>query len=74
MRKDKKSWPKYTKPDKPSLYSHLGDTALGGYEEDQEPNLIVPKGKVPEAGLEYVRKLRDVKYYETIFDILARQW
>jgi uncharacterized protein involved in exopolysaccharide biosynthesis len=29
---------------------------------------------VPEAGLEYVRKLRDVKYYETIFDILARQF
>ena len=28
MRKDKKSWPRYTKPDKPSLYSHLGDTAL----------------------------------------------
>jgi uncharacterized protein involved in exopolysaccharide biosynthesis len=34
----------------------------------------VPRGKVPEAGLEYVRKLRDVKYYETIFDILARQF
>lgn len=46
---------------------------LGGSEEG--PNsLIVPRGKVPEAGLEYVRKLRDVKYYETIFDILARQY
>jgi uncharacterized protein involved in exopolysaccharide biosynthesis len=29
---------------------------------------------VPEAGMEYVRKLRDVKYNETIFDILARQF
>ncbi|MGB7135013.1 MAG: GNVR domain-containing protein, partial [Acidobacteriaceae bacterium] len=46
---------------------------LGGSEEG--PNsLLVPKGKVPEAGLEYVRRLRDVKYYETIFDILARQF
>jgi len=46
---------------------------LGGSEET--PNsLIVPKGRVPEVGLEYVRKLRDVKYYETIFDILARQF
>jgi uncharacterized protein involved in exopolysaccharide biosynthesis len=36
--------------------------------------LIVPKGRVPEAGMEYIRKLRDVKYYETIFDILARQF
>jgi uncharacterized protein involved in exopolysaccharide biosynthesis len=35
---------------------------------------MVPKGRVPEAGLEYVRKLRDVKYNETVFDILARQF
>ncbi|HVC90953.1 MAG TPA: Wzz/FepE/Etk N-terminal domain-containing protein [Acidobacteriaceae bacterium] len=46
---------------------------LGG-SEDSASGLIVPKGKVPEAGLEYIRKLRDVKYYETIFDILARQF
>jgi uncharacterized protein involved in exopolysaccharide biosynthesis len=46
---------------------------LGG-SEDSATSLIVPKGKVPEAGLEYVRKLRDVKYNETIFDILARQF
>jgi uncharacterized protein involved in exopolysaccharide biosynthesis len=46
---------------------------LGGSEED--PNsLIVPKGMVPEAGLEYVRKVRDVKYYETMFELLARQY
>ncbi len=49
-------------------------TKLGGSEAGSETNLIVPRGKVPEAGLEYVRKLRDVKYYETIFDILARQY
>lgn len=47
---------------------------LGGSEEGGDANLIIPKGRVPEAGLEYVRKLRDVKYYETIFDILARQF
>jgi tyrosine-protein kinase Etk/Wzc len=46
---------------------------LGG-SEDSATSLIVPKGKVPEAGLEYVRKLRDVRYNETIFDILARQF
>jgi tyrosine-protein kinase Etk/Wzc len=45
---------------------------LGG-SEDSADSLIVPRGKVPEAGLEYVRKLRDVKYYETMFEILARQ-
>ena len=46
---------------------------LGGAEESANA-LIVPKGKLTEAGLEYVRKLRNVKYYETIFDILARQF
>jgi uncharacterized protein involved in exopolysaccharide biosynthesis len=46
---------------------------LGG-SESIDAGLMVPKGQVPEAGLEYVRKLRDVKYYETIFDILARQF
>lgn len=47
---------------------------LGGSENGSDVSLIVPRGKVPEAGLEYVRKVRDVKYYETIFDILARQY
>jgi tyrosine-protein kinase Etk/Wzc len=46
---------------------------LGG-SEDTADSLIVPRGKLTEAGLEYVRNLRDVKYYETIFDILARQF
>jgi uncharacterized protein involved in exopolysaccharide biosynthesis len=27
-----------------------------------------------EAGIEYIRKLRDVKYFETILDLLARQY
>ncbi|HTD15080.1 MAG TPA: Wzz/FepE/Etk N-terminal domain-containing protein [Chthoniobacterales bacterium] len=47
---------------------------LGGSEDNSDAGLIVPKGKVPGAGLEYLRKLRDVKYYETIFEILARQF
>lgn len=46
---------------------------LGG-SEDTAGGLIVPKGKVPEAGLEYARKLHDVSYYRTIFDLLARQF
>jgi tyrosine-protein kinase Etk/Wzc len=46
---------------------------LGGSEANANA-LIVPKGQMTQAGLEYVRRLRDVKYYETIFDILARQF
>ena len=37
-------------------------------------NILIPTGRVPEAGLEYVRKFRDVKYHETVFELLARQY
>ena len=47
---------------------------VGGSEDSPGSELIIPKGKVPQAGLEFIRKQRDVKYYETIFDILARQF
>lgn len=39
-----------------------------------EGDIQVPTGAVPEAGLEYARRLRDVKYYETIFELLAKQY
>lgn len=45
--------------------------------EQEQPrtpgDIVIPTGKVPEIGLEYVRKLRDVKYYETLFELLAKQ-
>jgi uncharacterized protein involved in exopolysaccharide biosynthesis len=34
----------------------------------------VPIENVPAAGLEYVRKLRDVKYHEALFQLLAKQY
>ncbi|HUN60733.1 MAG TPA: GNVR domain-containing protein [Candidatus Sulfotelmatobacter sp.] len=37
-------------------------------------DFLMPKGSVPAAGLDYVRKLRDVKYHETIFEMLAKQF
>ena len=46
---------------------------LGGSEGQGSDELIVPKGQIPAAGLEYMRKLRDVRYYEAEFSILARQ-
>ena len=42
---------------------------------DQDANgFIIPKGKIPEAGMEYVRKYRDLKYHETIFELIAKQF
>ncbi len=36
--------------------------------------LDLPTAQLPEAGLKYVRKLRDVKYHEALFEILAKQY
>lgn len=50
---------------------------LGKLEKNQAPkdgNFLVPTGNLPEAGVEYVRAMRDVKYYETIFELLAKQF
>ncbi|MCU1225279.1 MAG: chain length determinant protein domain protein [Edaphobacter sp.] len=45
-----------------------------GASSESASNALVPKGNMQESGLEYVRKLRDVKYFETIFELLARQY
>ena len=47
--------------------------ALGGSKDQGSEDLIVPKGKIPAAGLEYLRKMRDVRYYEAKFSVMARQ-
>jgi tyrosine-protein kinase Etk/Wzc len=47
---------------------------IGGTQSGEDSDLIVPRGKIPEAGMDYIRKLRDVKYNEMIFEILAKQF
>jgi uncharacterized protein involved in exopolysaccharide biosynthesis len=37
-------------------------------------DLVAPKGKVSEAGLEYARALREVKYREVVQELLTRQY
>lgn len=37
-------------------------------------DFMVSPDRLPEAGIEYVRSLRDVKYYETMFELLAKQY
>ncbi|MCP1290153.1 Wzz/FepE/Etk N-terminal domain-containing protein [Chromobacterium sp. S0633] len=37
-------------------------------------DVMVPTGKMPQSGLEYLRRLREVKYQETIFELLAKQY
>ncbi|MFZ0305791.1 MAG: Wzz/FepE/Etk N-terminal domain-containing protein [Terracidiphilus sp.] len=47
---------------------------LTGVSQDTSSDLVLPKGKVPEASLEYLRKIRDVKFYETISELIAKQF
>lgn len=37
-------------------------------------SVLQPAGKVPEVGLEWLRRLRDVKYHETLYEALAKQY
>ena len=46
---------------------------LAGTDQNSTSDVMVPKGKIPEAGMEYIRKLRDVKYYEAITELIGRQ-
>ncbi len=46
--------------------SSVGNSAAGNPE--------ISTGQVPEGGLEYARKLREVKYNEILFDLLSRQY
>jgi len=53
------------------LESHLA--AMDVNNEHSTGDLISPKGKVTEAGLEYARALREVKYREAMYELLTRQ-
>jgi tyrosine-protein kinase Etk/Wzc len=39
-----------------------------------DDRVLLTTGRVPQAGLEYIRGLREVKYHETLFELVARQY
>lgn len=50
---------------------------LGKLEKDQKSNdgdFMVATSRIPGVGVEYVRSVRNVKYYETIFELLSKQF
>jgi tyrosine-protein kinase Etk/Wzc len=47
---------------------------LSGSDANSSSEIIVPKGNIPQAGMEYLRKLRDMRYYETIEQLIAKQY
>jgi uncharacterized protein involved in exopolysaccharide biosynthesis len=47
---------------------------LSGTDDSSNSDIIVPKGNIPQAGMEYIRKLRDERYYETVVALIAKQF
>ena len=49
---------------------------LAGIQSDNklgDGDILVPTGKVPGAALEFLTRYRDVKYHETLYELLAKQ-
>jgi uncharacterized protein involved in exopolysaccharide biosynthesis len=49
-------------------------TQAGGDRPVDPGNPLIPITNVPKSGLEYLRRLRDVKYHEALFEVLAKQY
>jgi tyrosine-protein kinase Etk/Wzc len=46
---------------------------LAGSTSDSGSDIVLSKGRVTGAGLEYLRKFRELKYRETVFELLAKE-
>jgi uncharacterized protein involved in exopolysaccharide biosynthesis len=47
---------------------------LAGSQSDSGSDILMSKGRVTGSGIEYLRRLRDLKYHETVFELLAKQF
>lgn len=46
---------------------------LAGSQEDAGSDIVLSKGRVTGAGLEYIRRYRDLKYHETVYELLTKE-
>jgi tyrosine-protein kinase Etk/Wzc len=54
------------------LRAQLAKVGRGGSSDPGD--VLLSLGKAPEHGAEYLRKFRDMRYYETLYELLARQY
>ena len=47
---------------------------VAGSQSDAGSDINLSKGRVTESGMEYLRKFRDLKYQETVFELLAKEF
>ncbi len=55
-----------------ALQSHLSEVA--GSQHDPGSDINLSKGRVTQSGMEYLRSYRELKYQETIFELLAKEF
>ncbi|MGH9426443.1 MAG: GumC family protein, partial [Terriglobia bacterium] len=54
------------------LRAQLSKVGRGGSSDPGD--VLLSMGKAPAQGAEYLRRFRDMKYYETLYELLARQY
>jgi tyrosine-protein kinase Etk/Wzc len=47
---------------------------VAGSQHDTGSDINLSKGRVTESGMEYLRRLRELKYHETVFELLAKEF
>jgi tyrosine-protein kinase Etk/Wzc len=47
---------------------------VAGSQQDSGSDINLSKGRVTQAGMEYLRRFRDLKYQETVFELLAKEF
>ncbi len=47
---------------------------VAGSDQDAGSDLNLSKGRVTQEGMEYIRRFRDLKYQETVFELLAKEF
>ena len=47
---------------------------VAGSDRDPGSDINLSKGRVTEAGMEYLRRYRDLKYQETVYELLAKEY
>lgn len=59
-----------TRAELEGLQTQLHQLTRGGNDDD----VVLSRSKMPEVGLEYIRKMRELKYQETLFELLSKQY
>ncbi len=57
-----------------ALQTQLAKLTKQQPETENSGDITIPTKSIPEVGLEYIRRYRDVKYYETVYQLIAKQY